>query len=108
MIKTFDMLDALIKDSNSSLMREFELVREFEELNEDLIGGDMIRECEVVIGNAAENVKITGMMVKKLKSYDNAETIQNTKIRDQKADAVYALTNMMGETYYFLVWYIVN
>ena len=108
MIKTLDMLDVLINDSNFNLMHEFELVREFEELNEDLIGGDTVKECEVVIGDAAENTKVAGMMVKKLKNYDNAETIQNTKICDQKADAVYALTNMIGETYYFLVWYIVN
>ena len=106
MINTFDLLDVVINDSNFNLTRELELVQNFEDLNEDKIGNDILKSCEVVIGNSAENVKVDRMLVKKFRNYDGIDTINDTRVCDQKADAVYALTNMSGDVYYFLTWYI--
>ena len=106
MINSFEMLQVVINDSSFNLTREFELVREFNELDETRIGNDVLKDCEVVIGDSIENVKVGGMLVKKLKSYDGIDTIKETRVCGQKADAVYALTNMSGEVYYFLTWFI--
>ena len=106
MINSFELLQVVINDSSFNLTREFELVREFDELSEDRIGNDVLKDCEVVIGDPIENVRVNGMLVKKLKTYDGIDIIQDTKVYNQKADAVYALTNMRGEVYYFLTWFV--
>ena len=107
MINAFEMLRVIINDSNFNLTQEFELVQNFEDLSEERIGNDILKSCEVVIGNSAENVKVNGMLVKKLRNYDGMDTINDTRVCDQKADVVYALTNMSGEVYYFLTWFII-
>ena len=107
MIKSFEMLETVINDSNFNLTREFELIQNFENISENRIGNDVLKSCEVVIGNSAENVKVSGMLVKKFRSYDGMDTINDTKVCNQKADVVYALTNMSGEVYYFLTWFII-
>ena len=107
MIKSFDMLGIIINDRNFDLTREFELIRNFEDIDKGKVGGEVLTDCEVVIGNSAEKVKVSGMLVKKFKDYDGMSTINDTKICGQKADVIYALTNMAGEVYYFLTWYIV-
>ena len=108
MINAFEMLEVVINDSNFNLTREFELVQNFEDLSEDKIDNDILKSCEVVIGNSAENVKISGLLVRKLKSYDGMDIVNNTKVCGQKADVVYALTNMSGEVFYFLTWFIIR
>ena len=107
MINAFEMLEVVINDSNFNLTREFELVRNFEDLSKDKIGNDILKSCEVVIGDSAENVKVSGMLVKKFRNYDGMDTINDTKVCGKKADVVYALTNMSGEVYYFLTWFII-
>lgn len=108
MINSFEMLEVVINDSNFNLTREFELVQNFEDISEDRIGNDILKSCEVVIGNSAENVKVSGMLVRKFRNYDGMDTINDTKVCGQKADVVYALTNMSGEVYYFLTWFIIK
>ena len=106
MINSFEMLEVAINDPDFNLTREFELVQNFEDLSEDKIGNDILESCEVVIGNSAENVKVSGMLVKKLEIYNGVCAINDTKVCCQKADVVYALTNRSGEVYYFLTWLI--
>ena len=108
MINAFEMLEVVINDSNFNLTREFELVREFDQLNEDKIGNSVLKDCEVVIGNSAENVKVSGMLVRKFRSYDGVGIISDIRVCGQKADAVYALTNTSGEVYHFLTWFIIK
>ena len=107
MINSFEMLEVTINDSNFNLTREFELVQNFEDLSEERIGNDILKSCEVVIGNSAENVKANGMLVRKFRNFDDMNTINDTKVCGQKADVIYALTNMSGEVYYFLTWFII-
>ena len=106
MINAFELLEVVINDSDFNLTREFELVREFDQLNEDKIGGDVLKDCEVVIGESYDRISVDGVLVKKFRTYDGIDTINDTKVCGQKADAVYALTNMSGEVYYFLTWFI--
>ena len=108
MINSFEMLKVVINDSNFNLTQEFELVQNFEDINENRIGNDILKSCEAVIGNSAENVKVSGLLVKKFRNYDGLDTINDTKVCGQKADAIYALTNMSGEVYYFLTWFVVK
>ena len=106
MINALEMLEMVINDSNFNLTQEFELVQNFEDLNEDKIGNDILKSCEVVIGNSGEDEDVSRILVKKFKNYDGMDTVNNTKVCGQKADAVYALTNMSGEVFYFLTWLI--
>ena len=107
MINSFEMLEAIINDSNFNSTREFELIREFTELNENKIGGDVLKSCRVVFGDSAENVKVTGMLIRELKSFEGMDTIDGIKVCGRRADAVYALTNASDEIYFFLTWLII-
>ena len=106
MIESFEMLKFVFNEPNFNLTRDFELVREFDELDENKIGGDILKDCEIVIGKTYEGVRVEGMLVKKLRTFDDISTIQSTLVCNKRADAIYALTNMSGEVFYFLTWFV--